>query len=292
MSDQPAIKFVQYDEWDGSVPAIIAGMPNDDYHKHAGISSSGLTALNRSPGHYYFAAPRASTRAMEIGTAFHAAILEPARFANEYMTVDGVEDRRKSAYIEAAKIYGGDKTLTQSEGRSIQIMAESVRSNGAAWDILNSDTYAELSAFFHDQETGVLTKVRFDLLTTDGIILDVKKTQDCREYKFSRSVFDYRYHVQAAMYSDAYKQLHELGLIAAPFAAFKILAIEETPPCANILYDIDPLAMMIGHKSYREDMKTYSECHESQHWETYTGTGVITLPEWVLNQFMEGDGDE
>ena len=286
------MKITEYSEWDGSIPALVANMPNEAYHKHESISNSGLTAVNRSPAHYFFAAPYEGSRAMQIGTAFHTALLEPERFKSEYISVDGVNDRRKSAYLEAAKVYGGEKTLTQNEGDSVKIMTASVMSNESARKELSKTGYAELSAFLRDEKTGVTMRVRFDWITTDGVIVDIKKTQDCREHKFSRSLFDYRYHVQAAMYSDAYKQLHALGLISAPFKAFKILAIEEQPPCANILYDIDPLALMLGNKTYREDLQTYADSLASQSWESYSGSGVVTLPEWVLNQMMEGDGNE
>jgi exodeoxyribonuclease VIII len=266
-----------FSEWDGSFPALVAGMPNEIYHSHAGsISNSGLSLVARSPAHYYHAPRSTSSRAQEIGTAFHAALLEPARFDEQYMVVS-VDDRRVTAYRDAAKVYGGDKTLTESEGSSVYVMREAVRANDAANEIMTDEGMAELSAFVIDPETGVLMRCRFDWLTVDGVCVDIKKTQDCREWAFSRSLHNYRYHVQAAMYSHIYELLFD-----RPLQSFKILAIEEQPPCANVLYDIDPLAMQYGHKLYREALEAYAAAFRSGEWGSYSGTGVVTLPEFVL----------
>jgi exodeoxyribonuclease VIII len=252
-------------------------MPNEIYHSHAGsISNSGLSLVARSPAHYYHAPRSTSSRAQEIGTAFHAALLEPVRFHEEYMVVS-VDDRRVTAYRDAAKVYGGDKTLTESEGASVAVMRESVFANDAVVEVLWRPGKAELSAFVIDPETGVLMRCRFDWLSDDGVCIDIKKTQDCREWAFSRSLHNYRYHVQAAMYSHIYELL-----FGHPLQSFKILAIEEQPPCANVLYDIDPLAMQYGHKLYREALEAYAAAFKSGEWGSYSGTGVVTLPEFVL----------
>jgi exodeoxyribonuclease VIII len=272
------MKITPYLDWKGEVPALLSGMPIEAYHGHyTSISNSGLSLVARSPAHYYHAPAPSSSRAQEIGTAFHTALLEPERYALEYMVVDQCDDRRVSAYKEAAKVYGGDKTLTESEGASVFVMQESIRANPAANEELCRPGHAELSAFVLDPETGVLMRARFDWLTSDGVCVDLKKTQDCREQAFSRSLHNYRYHVQAAMYSHIYELL-----FGKPLASFKILAVEEQPPCANVLYDIDPLAMQHGHTLYRQALEAYAKAHESGDWGSYSGTGVITLPEFVL----------
>ena len=276
------MKPIEYTEWDGSIPAIVLNMPNEDYHNHDSISNSGLSLVSRSPAHYAFRTPWAATRAMDIGTAFHTALLEPERFKAEYVTTEG-NDRRKVEYKDAAKVYGGDKTLTANEGASVSVMSESIRSNDAAQELLSSPGYAEVSFFVKDPETGCVLRCRFDWLTHTGFAIDLKKTQDCREFAFSKSVLMYRYHCQAAMYSHVYELV-----MGKPLESFKFLAVEEQPPCANVLYDLDAFAMQIGHTGYRESLAEYAKANESGEWTTYTGTGVVTLPEWALLNAEEG----
>jgi len=278
------MKITSYLDWDGTYPALVSGMPNADYHQHDSISNSGLSLVARSPAHYFHAPKPSSTRAMEIGTAFHAALLEPDRYAAEYVVVTGCDDRRVSAYKDAAKIYGSHKALTESEGSSVTVMAESIRSNGPANMLFTQAGHAELSAFVRDPETGVLMRCRFDWLTDDSVCVDLKKTQDCREHAFSRSLHNYRYHVQAAMYSHIYELL-----FGKPLQSFKLLAVEEEPPCANVLYDIDPLALQHGHTLYRQALESYAKSLETNSWESYSGTGVVTLPEFVLAALDNND---
>lgn len=281
------MKITPYAKWDGTVPALVADMPIINYHAHESISNSGLSLVARSPAHYFHAPRASSSRAQEIGTAFHTALLEPQRYRAEYLTVEGCDDRRISAYKEAAKAYGADKTLTVSEGNSVAVMSESIRANTAANDVLTRPGIAELSAFVVDPETGVLMRCRFDWLTDDGVAVDLKKTQDCREFAFAKSLHNYRYHAQAAMYSHIYELL-----FGKPLESFKILAVEEQPPCANVLYDICPLAMQYGHKLYREALQQYAEAKHTGNWSSYSGTGVVTLPEYVLSALDNDDNNE
>lgn len=267
---------IYYPEWDGKTPAIVLDMPLWAYHNHSSISNSGLSLVSRSPAHYAFASPWQSTRAQEIGTAFHTALLEPERFESEYMIVS-VNDRRVVEYKDAARIYTSERTLTANEGASVKVMLESIRANEAARLLFEKEGWPEVSFFVTDEETGCVMRCRFDWLTIDGIGVDLKKTQDCREFAFSKSLHNYRYHCQAAMYSDIYLQL-----TGKPLQSFKILAVEEQPPCANILYDIDPLALQYGHEQYREALREYAKASASGVWETYSGEGVVTLPEFVL----------
>ena len=79
-----------------------------------------------------------------------------------------------------------------------------------------------------------------------------------------------------------YSHIYEL-VIGKPLESFKFLAVEENPPCANVLYDIDPLALQFGHKQYRDALTAYAKAVESDVWESYSGAGVVTLPEYVLS---------
>ena len=69
---------------------IVRNLPNAEYHAGEEISHSGIVQLLKSPEHYlqYKKGSRAPTTAMEFGSAFHAFILEPALFNEEYSFVD------------------------------------------------------------------------------------------------------------------------------------------------------------------------------------------------------------
>ncbi len=70
-------------------PGIYAGIPNAEYHGGEGISNSGLSTIKKQSALHYLARKLAandneSTPAQQLGTAFHALILEPKVFTQEY----------------------------------------------------------------------------------------------------------------------------------------------------------------------------------------------------------------
>ncbi|MAF06159.1 PD-(D/E)XK nuclease-like domain-containing protein [Herbaspirillum sp.] len=262
---------------------FVRNMPNAAYHQYPGISNSGLSLVARSPAHYAYRSGFKSTRAMDIGTAFHTALLEPERYASEYMTIKGINDRRKYEYQQAKKIYGDHATLTDNEGASVDVMVESVRNNPDANAILSEPGHAELSAFAEDPETGVLLRCRYDWITDTQRVIDVKKTQDCRQRAFSRSVFAYRYYVQEAMY----RHIFEL-IMGTQLDSYQFLAIEEHPPCANVLYTLDDMAKMKGHQEYREALLAYAEAEHKNEWPAYgLHSDICSLPDWVMMDMLD-----
>lgn len=266
---------------------IVEHMSSADYFAADGISKSGLDLIARSPAHFRYAAPRVASRNMEIGTAIHTAILEPERFASQYMLLRDVEDRRASAYKEAAKVHGSERVLTGPESDKVAGMQESVWLNAEAAEFLrDSRTRTELSIFTTDPVTGVAVKCRFDaLLGVSG--LDLKKTQDARPEQFIRSVWNYRYHVQAAFYADVFEW--ETG---ESLDDFRFLAIEEEAPNASKLYRLPHDVIAYGRKLYRAALNTYAECLESDHWPSLGGsTETLNPTGWMLAE-MENDADE
>ena len=108
--------------------------------------------------------------------------------------------------------------------------------------------------------------------------MDVKKTQDLR--KFGRSVFDYRYHVQEAMYSYVYKLVTGDDL-----QAFYFLAVEEEAPHSNQMFLLDDLAREMGEFYFRRDLRTYARCMDSGTWPHPALDNIIDMPNWAIAQY-------
>lgn len=266
-------------------------MTNEQYHADASISKSGLDLMARSPAHYYYKPFRESTRAMEVGTALHAAILEPDRYATSYIILNDVKDRRDAIYKQACAAVGSERVLVGKEADKVSGMQASINSNTSAMKILKSGGRSELSIFTTDPITGVKVKARLDFITDDLQVLDVKKTQDLRD--FSKTIHNYRYHVQAAFYSDVYEW--ETG---KKLKSFKFLAVEEEFPHANRIFIPDDEMMDVGRKIYRENLNTYAECLKSNSWPgIILDDEVVSLPFWALDnidnvEIIIGDDNE
>ncbi len=258
-------------------------LSNEDYHRSDGISKSGLDLILRSPAHYRFAEKREATRAMEIGTALHCAILEPERFASEYMLLRNCTDRRASEYKEAVKVWGVERVLTGAEAARVAGMQESVRNNPHL-SMLAEPGRCELSVFATDPETGIVVRCRFDKLTDDGLAIDLKKTQDIRD--FAKSVANYGYHMQAAFYSDVWE-----WATGEPLAGFVFAAVEEQMPHASAPITLDAEALDIGRMLYRRALNEYAECLNTGEWPGIAmPPAELQLPGWYINQF-ENDAE-
>lgn len=257
---------------------IKENMSNTEYHaESASISNSGLSLVDRSPAHYRYQPPNVSTRPMVIGSAIHAAILEPALFDETYLLLKEVKDRRAAAYKDAIKTHDPDMVLTGPESDYVIGMRESASHCAAAHKLLTADGRAELSVFTTDPVTGVRVKAKLDWVTAAGQAVDLKKTTDARERNFGNSVARYRYYVQQAFYSDVW--FWETG---EHLQSFQFFAIEERLPHASKLWELDTEAVNHGRKIYRENLNTYADCLAADEWPAYDQEhNLLSLPVWA-----------
>lgn len=266
---------------------LVTGMPNDDYHRHEGISNSGLKLVKRSPAHYKYPEPFNSSRAMDMGSAIHAAVFELDYFKEKYMLLDDIEDRRKPEYKKAKDALGEEFVFVKNEVRQIRGMYQAVRKHKRALELLQEPGWSELSGFKRD-ENGIIRKVRFDRLTVSGKILDLKKCQDARPREFSKSIGNYDYHMQAAWYLDTFNLI--TGLDAD---GFRFIAVEEKSPHGVAVYPIDEPSLMIGRDDYQEAYATYLECVQTDTWPAYSDDEQeISVPSWKVYEWEEKQTEE
>lgn len=264
-------------------PCIIRGMPNEVYHAADALSKSALDLFDRSPAHLAFAEPFKTSRAMVIGTAIHTALLEPERFKDEYVLLTEVTDRRSSVYKEAIKHHAEENVLTGTEAANVHGMTETAKANPDFAAYTSKPHHVELSFFGVCKETGTSIKCRFDLLTEDGHALDVKKTRDSRYDDFSRSIMNYRYHVQHAFYSYVYE-----CVTGEPLKSFVFFAIEENSPHTNVIYRLCHESITVGKELAMRGIKDYAAC-DNPAASIWGGEQVISLPEWYLNQYAQDE---
>lgn len=264
-----------------TAPYYINNMPADIYHAHDSISNSGLKLIGRSPAHFKYAQKREATRNMVIGSALHMAVLEPELFELTYK-LTACPDRRCKEYKDIAAIHGAEYTLTNDESWHIAGIRDSVRSEFR--DLLAQPGHNELSGFSIDPETGITCKHRFDKLYDNGIGIDLKTCLDARPDAFSRAIYNYNYHVQAAFYMDQYE-----WITGKPLKDFIFIAVESQAPYACKMYRLDHESLQVGRDTYRRALDQYAECKQSGIWPAYHNDGVeeISIPKWAFNYNLE-----
>lgn len=270
-------------------PGVWEGIPNDVYHSLPGISKSGLDRIRRSPAHYRYAPPRQSTRAMEIGSAIHAAILEPQLFEATYKVLAGVKSRVEAPYKAAIKAVPSEFVLTEPEGAKVLGMQQ------ACYDDEHIRRYlaaagpgrTELTLIAGDvDKPEEWRRIRLDAYIRNGehhIVLDLKKTQDARVDAFERSVTAYRYHVQAAWYARVFAEV-----TGESIAGFVFAAIEEEAPHGCAMYVLDDETQAVGLREANADYARYLECLCSDKWPAYESKPVtIGLTSWAMKKARE-----
>jgi hypothetical protein len=281
-----------------ATPGIYRGLSNEAYHAGPGVSKSQLDVLARSPFHYYchyvteepVKRPEA-TASMQLGTAIHAAILEPELFARWVIMpdVDGRTKEGKAAKLAAIELatHMGVPTIAADLRDQVRDIAESVMSHHDLNQYMRAEGHAELSVYWKDEDTGILCRCRPDWLTL-GTVLDLKSTQDASPRAFQRSAYGWRYWVQAAFYTD--------GLAAHGLDGdFIFAAIETKPPYACAGYVASRELIEAGRREYKRLLRLLKHCHEEQTWPGYEGLQggmrLLDLPGFANERLTDLDDE-
>lgn len=276
-------------------PGIHFGVSNADYHASAGISKSGLDCLNKSPAHYFgrYLDPNfpadddKQTIDQQNGELAHCAILEPDDFDKRFIVGPSVS-RNTKAWKEFAEdaASNGKSAIKQEQYETAWAQANSVRRLPDIASALAVGN-AESSAFWIDEETGMLCKCRPDFAHDCGdsgvILIDVKTCGNASLREFSIMLAKHRYHVQDAFYRDGYSIASGRNVLAFIFAAVEM----EYPYAASaIMLDEDSVEQ--GRRDYRRNLDLYSKCVSSGTWPGYDGTVQLArLPGWAFDNDEE-----
>lgn len=261
---------------------------NSAYHALDAVGKSDLDLIARSPMHYrstLHCSPESP--AMRIGSAVHCAVLEPERFAREYMAAPSIDRRTKAGKEQAAEIemqaaQEGKRVLPIDEYEMVADVAYVVRHHPRVSSMLSAGQ-PEVSALWKNDEFGVRCRARFDWITPEGWLLDLKTTQDASPSAFAKSCAAFRYHVQAAWYLDGY-----LAATSDMPQGFIFIAVEKTPPYAVALYELDADAVDLGRALARRDLARYANAREFDSWPGYPeNVQSLSLPRWALNVEIE-----
>ncbi|NIY47315.1 PD-(D/E)XK nuclease-like domain-containing protein [Cedecea colo] len=236
-------------------PGIYYDLSNEDYHKDESIGSTTIKAISVSPANLYFN-PFKGSKSAQIGTAIHAALLEPTVFEKEFLLKPDISTRASKEYKTLAADSDPEKILIGNEVDTINRMIESAQLNNDFIDYLSTKGRSEVSMFATCPTTGLKLKCRFDRLSdSHPYPLDVKSCRDATQRGFSQAFGQYHYHVQAAFY------LYVLKLVTGrELNQFAFFAIENTAPFKNCMYYIGEDSLELGRKVMFEAMDMLLGC--------------------------------
>jgi hypothetical protein len=272
-----------------AVPTVAPGLhrdvPYDVYDRWDGVRHSVLRHFNRSALHAREAIvhPADQTEAQALGHAAHVAVLEPERFAREYVAAPKFDKRTtegKRGWAAFQAEHEGFAVIPQEEHDVCIALRASVWAHPTASELLKGAGLNEASALWVDGDTGLTAKARIDRLTALAgwpVVVDLKTTRNASRGAFSRDVHTFAYHQQAGMYLDG------LQVLAPHERKFVFIAIEKDPPYAVAVYELEEDALQLGRDEYQKHMAAYAECLNTNRWPSYgEGMDLISLPPWAF----------
>lgn len=265
-----------------TTPTIIRhDLTNAEYHASPAISKSGLDLIRKAPALYAYRRenPTEQTPAMRLGTLTHTAVLEPHLFGPSVIVRPEGIDRRTSAgkadWAAFEIMAEGREILTVEEEAKLCQIQQAVHNHPAAAKALAGSLTIEQSIFW--DADGIACRCRPDAVTAKGVIVDLKTTRDASPEGFAKSIAQYRYHVQAAYYSDGY----EAAFGEAP-RGFVFIAVETEPPYLVAVYVASEAMTQRGRVDYQTDLDTFRRCQDAGTWPGYSEAPLtIDLPKWA-----------
>lgn len=194
------------------------------------------------------------------------------------------------------------QVLTPEQWDQLHKMRDAVMAHPAARALLTAvPGVAERSVYWRDPITGLLCRCRPDFWRNDGIVVDVKTTEDASAEGFARSISNYRYHVQHPFYLDGIAAMQsqvkdpaQRAFAPAAFVppkAFVFLAVEKSARVVDGVamgvgvYVLDSESVELGRIEGRQDLERIAECTRTGKWPGYGDTiQPIELPKWKIAQ--------
>lgn len=257
---------------------VRTDLTNEAYHLDPALSASGAkTIAMQSPAHFKYAKRKVST-AFDTGTAVHTLVLEPHLSSTVWC---GPETRRGSAWKDqyAAAAEEGAILLTESDYQVAVEMANSVRSNAAAMELLGGDLLVEASIFSHDEATGVDMRCRPDGWRKDiAAVIDLKTTIDPSPSGFAKQCANFGYHLQDQFYRRCMlNDGHEVD-------RFIFIAVGKDAPYPVGVYELDHQSLDEGAAGVQCALEKYHQALKTNVWEYGFGDlQTIQIPSYAFN---------
>lgn len=269
---------------------VFPGLSYADYVRLPGLRSSYLQGFAKTPKHAHHRAQwePEPTKAMELGTAIHTAILEPEQFEKRFAVKPEGLDRRfnegKAAWV----------TFLAEHGHKTQLERDAwdtaLRCRDAVWEmpwakaLLGGRGGSELCVRWDDAEFKTPCKARLDRFAADfeGLptVCDLKSTRDAGKDSFKADVERFGYGLQAAYYLDG------LAAATAPhFRRWLWIAVETAPPYACALREPTEAVIAEGRRLYRTAIGLHMECERTGSWPGYPDHAeMIDRPAWAVRK--------
>jgi exodeoxyribonuclease VIII len=236
------------------------------YDACVALNFSGTKELLKSPAHYqaYLNTQREETKALRVGKYVHALVLEPDVAVSNFAVIPEGIDRRtkdgKAAYSEFESGAVGKTILTLEEATTSERVSRTMLSIKNRLGV--SFEFTEF--MFTTIINGVPVKCAVDAVGSDGYLYDLKTSEDASPRGFLKSIYAYRYDLQAHIYRSTLEAAFSKRL-----RGFRFIVAEKDVD-AGAVYEIGPDLQTRAICDWENALKTYKQCEETGIWPGYS----------------------
>jgi hypothetical protein len=236
-----------------------------DYRNAHGLNKSMLVKFMKSPRHYLEALNEKNepTESMKVGTALHTMLFRDS--PDDYFAVMKKVDKRKTADKEYATQFEADnagKTIITSEQDDVaRAMHKALMDNGRFKDLYEKTTYREMGIFAdykHEDQNFRIKGMLDGYSKSEGIVYDVKSSQDAHIDSFKWDFKKFRYDLQQVHYTRL------LGQTNLPFTQFVFVVVENKAPYGVAFYTLGMDSYMKTHEEWKSWLEYYGKLNHKQ----------------------------
>lgn len=269
-------------------PGIYSGISKADYFAlnkvgNIPVASNSIMSrlLNSSPAHIFNDDEdddKTKSRHKEdriLGDAVHCSVFEPEEYEKQFvdLTDERLElliqttklDRRRKAHKELwdglVERFGVDAIMNQDMIDRKERMLAELKFNDEFQRVMEN-AIVEVAIVWEDPEYGFLTRGRADILSPNWqdsgqvLINDLKSTRSANPWMFSKTMYDFRYYLQAMLYRQG---LEANGI---PVFNFQFFAIESNRPHCVVPYYMSNQAWDQAERDNRYIRKVWAKMLE------------------------------
>jgi exodeoxyribonuclease VIII len=268
-----------------------------EYLKYDAMNAGQLEWLEVSPLHYRYrlGQPAEESPSLALGTALHAAVLEPDLFEKRFV-LEPLEVAAGNAKPRATKAYkdavadieqGGFTVLRTDVMEKVRAMALSIAAHTQVGRLLPKARERELTMLWWGWPHGKTGKPRLcrgraDLLG-EGWVADIKTTRSLRDFSPYEMTRD-GYHRKAAWYIDG------LSRLGREITRFYFIAVESAPPHDVGVFELEQAALVCGSVRNEQLMMTLAACERDDRWPgMFPGPVMATVTDRAFESMPEDE---
>jgi exodeoxyribonuclease VIII len=270
----------------------VENLPAQAYHSDEAVGSSLIRKLQTStPMHALemLGTPMASP-AMALGTALHAAILEPENDLAQAVVQPDIDKRTKLGKEEHAAFvaaHEGRCIITPDQAQQLDGMVAACERDWRIKHCLSACKKREVSVF--GEIGGFPAKARLDAWNGHGMVCDLKTTRDLAG-DFEKSIASFGYGLQAAWYRAVLRSaMSATGRMMPDDFSFVFLVVETTAPFGTAVYRMSDEVMDAYSERLVELQKLWWKCKAENKYPGWPQDDVVDigLPAWAMKKLQE-----